>query len=261
MDSNAVLQISTARFYRAPVGTPRPTTIEGLKDPDEVWTSLGHTSFDNILGLESEGGEVRTLPTLQSPAVKQTVSPRTDAFLLNLMEWTQQSLLLYYGANSRISEDGAISVPANPVPTEGAFLAVLYDGDNIAGFYAARASFFRGSDATISSTEELAALPLKITALSYGDNDSALDFIPVKVVKRTAEAGATVDGGAVSVVYITDGGSGYADDADPAVTFTGGGGTGAEAKATVTGGQVTQVTVTSGGTGYTSAPTVAIAAP
>ena len=58
---------------------------------------------------------------------------------------------------------------------------------------------------------------------------------------------------------MTSGGSGYTTV--PAVTFSGGAGTGAAATAVVTGGVVTSVNVTNGGTGYTTDPTVAIAAP
>ena len=58
----------------------------------------------------------------------------------------------------------------------------------------------------------------------------------------------------VSGVSITAGGSGYATA--PAVTFTGGGGTGAAGTAIVSGGVVVGVTITSGGSGYTSNPAV-----
>ncbi len=44
----------------------------------------------------------------------------------------------------------------------------------------------------------------------------------------------------------------------PAVTLSGGAGTGATATATISGGKVTGFTVTAGGTGYTTAPTVLI---
>lgn len=72
-----------------------------------------------------------------------------------------------------------------------------------------------------------------------------------------ASATAAVTANAVSSVAVVDGGSGYTSA--PAVTFSGGGGTGATGTAVLTNGVVTSVTVTAGGTGYTSAPTVAIA--
>ncbi len=71
-----------------------------------------------------------------------------------------------------------------------------------------------------------------------------------------ATAAATVNGGAVTVVNVTAGGTLY--QSVPLVTFSGGGGSGAAATAVVTNGVVTAVNITSSGSGYTSAPTVKI---
>lgn len=64
----------------------------------------------------------------------------------------------------------------------------------------------------------------------------------------------------VSAVAIVSGKTRYIGTA-PAVTFSGGAGSGAAATATIAGGVVTAITVTNTGTAYTSAPTVAIAKP
>ena len=66
----------------------------------------------------------------------------------------------------------------------------------------------------------------------------------------------TATTGTVHQVALGSGGSGYA--IAPAVSFTGGGGTGAAAFATVAGGVITSITVTNPGSGYTSVPTVVI---
>jgi hypothetical protein len=68
---------------------------------------------------------------------------------------------------------------------------------------------------------------------------------------------ATVEGGAVTAITVTSGGSGY--NSAPTVSLSGGGGSGAYAVANVVGGAVVSVTVVSPGSGYTSAPTVSIA--
>jgi hypothetical protein len=74
-----------------------------------------------------------------------------------------------------------------------------------------------------------------------------------------ARATATITGGAVTGVTITDGGQFYNTTLVPSVTFSGGGGTGASATATVSSaGLVTGIAITSNGSGYTSAPTVTI---
>ncbi|HEV8432004.1 MAG TPA: C25 family cysteine peptidase, partial [Thermoanaerobaculia bacterium] len=62
--------------------------------------------------------------------------------------------------------------------------------------------------------------------------------------------------GVVSIA-VTGGGTGY--PANPTITFSGGGGSGAAAYATVNGsGVITAITVSNPGTGYTSAPTINI---
>ena len=63
----------------------------------------------------------------------------------------------------------------------------------------------------------------------------------------------------VQSLVVTLGGTLYTSV--PAVTFSGGGGTGAAATAIVSGGVVTYLIITNRGSGYTSAPAVAIAAP
>jgi hypothetical protein len=63
----------------------------------------------------------------------------------------------------------------------------------------------------------------------------------------------------VTSIAVDTGGTGYTFA--PAVTFTGGGGSGATATAYVSNGIVTEIAVTAVGTGYTSTPTVTVAAP
>ena len=62
--------------------------------------------------------------------------------------------------------------------------------------------------------------------------------------------------GTVHQVALGNGGSGYS--IAPAISFTGGGGTGAAAFATVSGGVITAITMTNPGSGYTSVPAVVI---
>ncbi len=65
--------------------------------------------------------------------------------------------------------------------------------------------------------------------------------------------------GIVGTIQITNGGSGYTTA--PAVTVSGGGGSGAQALATITAGAVTAITLVVTGSGYTTAPTVTISPP
>lgn len=82
------------------------------------------------------------------------------------------------------------------------------------------------------------------------------DLSPYSSVS-TATATATIAAGVVTAITVVGGGIGYATV--PALTLTGGGGTGATATAVLTAGVVTSFTITNGGSGYTTAPTVTIA--
>ena len=74
-----------------------------------------------------------------------------------------------------------------------------------------------------------------------------------------ATAIATVTAGYVTAITVTSGGSGYTSE--PAVTFSGGGGSGATAKAILSGDKVALILVLTAGSGYTGAPTVMVEAP
>ncbi|MEI7852465.1 MAG: VCBS repeat-containing protein [Planctomycetota bacterium] len=76
-----------------------------------------------------------------------------------------------------------------------------------------------------------------------------------------ATANATVSGGTLTAITVTNPGFGYlpAPAAAPIVTLSGGGGTGATATANIgLNGQITSINITNAGTGYTSSPTVSI---
>jgi formylglycine-generating enzyme required for sulfatase activity len=74
-----------------------------------------------------------------------------------------------------------------------------------------------------------------------------------------ATAVATVTAGFVTGITVTSGGSGYSSE--PAVTITGGGGSGATGKAILSGDKVALVVVQTSGSGYTNLPIVTIERP
>lgn len=76
---------------------------------------------------------------------------------------------------------------------------------------------------------------------------------------HTASATATTSGGFVTILNPVSGGNGYVSS--PAVTISGGGGSGATATANLTSGAVTSYTINANGSGYSSTPTVTVAAP
>lgn len=114
------------------------------------------------------------------------------------------------------------------------------------------ATAYAGFTAGGAQTYRLSEKPISIASDS---NTQASQVFGV----RSDEIHGDQSGGYISAVALIQGGSGYVEA--PAVTFSGGGGSGAAATAVVSGGAVTGVTVSNNGSSYETAPTVAIAAP
>jgi FtsP/CotA-like multicopper oxidase with cupredoxin domain len=95
-------------------------------------------------------------------------------------------------------------------------------------------------------------VPVRIKFTNFLPTGSGGDlFIPMDSTVMGAGMGLP---GSVTDIQITSGGLGYTST--PAVTLTGGSGTGATAVAGVTAGVVTTITILNGGAGYTSPPAV-----
>lgn len=177
------------------------------------------------------------------------------------------------GATAALADLGGWSL--NTYGTWAATLAVerSTDGGNT---WTVIRSFVSNNDRNVTTTGEenrQSFLRLTVSNRSAGTiNDFAVleldDSRQAGIVKITAvtdayNASATIvsdlspNVGIVTQIVLTNGGSlVFPYTSAPAVTITGGGGTGATAVATTDGVFVTSVTVTNGGSGYTSAPTI-----
>ena len=166
INDNATLVVSTGRFYTAPVGTAIPTDLSA---PGGLWKDVGHTSLEDVLTFNSEGGEATVLGTLQSPALRTSYSKRVESFQFTLQQWDEDGQKLYFGSNAVVNA-GLLQVPTDPTPTECAFLVVFKDKAKMLPIYAPKAEIFRADNIEISDTESLAGLPLKVTPLVNGTN-------------------------------------------------------------------------------------------
>jgi hypothetical protein len=163
----ATLVIGSGNYLTAPVGTDIP---DDLLAPTSPWSNVGHTSLEEIFGITSEGGEATTIGSLQNKSLRTKYSTRVETLTFTLQQFDRSGLKLYYGANAPDLPNGLVGVPAEPRPTECAFLAIFIDGESHFSFYAPKAEVYRSDDASFGDTESLAGLPLGVKPLTYGSN-------------------------------------------------------------------------------------------
>lgn len=176
LNDAATLVVGKAHYFTAEPGTAKPADYTSISGG---WEEIGHTDIDEVLGTSSEGGDVTVLGTLQNRSLRTSKSRQTDAFSLTLQQFDVPALRLYHGANATVGPDGAFRVPGTPVPTRKAFLAVLWDGENVLPIYAPLTEISRGEDVDLSNPDELAGLPLSIQPLNYEGNEWPYEFGPI----------------------------------------------------------------------------------
>ena len=175
-NDNATLVVGSGNYFTAPVDTVLP--IDLLSVP-VAWESVGNTSLDNIFSVASDGGDATTIGTLQNKSLRTKYSARTETFSIVLEQFDTAGLKLYYGSNAPTLLDGTVGVPAEPVPTTAAFLAIFVDGTNVFAFYAPKAEIYRNDDMSIADTETLAGLPVGVKPMLSGTNAYAYAVTPL----------------------------------------------------------------------------------
>jgi hypothetical protein len=159
--------------------------------PASPWESVGHTSIDNVLSFASDGGTATTLGTLQNKALRTTYAARTDSIAITLEQFDRKSLRLYYGSNAPLLADGSLGVPADPDPTNAAFLVIVADGANRFGIYAPKTEIFRGDVIAVKDAESLVGLPLSIKPLQYVTNTWTYALTPLGGIAPTGATAGT----------------------------------------------------------------------
>jgi len=115
---------------------------------------------------------------------------------------------------------------------------------------------------TIHATATASRTGDAVSSITVTSGGGFYDRVPAVSFTGGGGSGATataVMDGRIKSATVLSGGKGYATA--PTVSFVGGGGTGATATATVSGGSVTAITITAEGTGYTSQPRVVLSGP
>ena len=172
MNDNAVITAARGWIYTAPVGTASPSVAD-VADFDPAvgfagWETIGHTSLDELPEFGFDGGETETRGTWQNATFRQVITEvASDYVTMNVHQFDENVLGLYYGTSNGGAEAGRFSVQNAPTATvDRALFIVIVDGDIKVGFWATKAAFGR-EDAISLDTDSFAFFPLRATFLKY----------------------------------------------------------------------------------------------
>lgn len=132
------------------------------------WSSLGHTSRDDLPEFGFDGGDTEVRGTWQNESLREVVTdPIADYLTMFLQQFDTQAFELYYGKDASKTVGVFGVAGGTPVPVEKALLIIIVDGDVKIGFYSPKASV-RRDDSIQLATDEFASLPVRATFLKHG---------------------------------------------------------------------------------------------
>jgi hypothetical protein len=132
------------------------------------WSTLGHTSRDDLPEFGFDGGDTEVRGTWQNENLREVVTkPIADYLTILLQQFDTQSFELYYGKDAAKAAGVFGVASGTATPLEKALLIIIVDGDTKIGFYSPKASM-RRDDSISLATDEFASLPVRATFLKYG---------------------------------------------------------------------------------------------
>lgn len=164
-NSAAVIVPGEGHFYIAATSATKPT---GTGVPASPWVEVGHTSYEDPMTVEREGGEVTVLPSWQSSAVRTRYSPVTYSVAFSLLEHDDLALKLYYGGGAVNATTDEFEVPKIAVAQQHSLFIRIVDGANVWARYFGTVDIL-GSDSEEADPENMMGLPVSATILDDAD--------------------------------------------------------------------------------------------
>lgn len=169
---SAVITPGTGFIFVAAPGTARPSDalITSYTAMDDThfpgYTSLGHTSRDDLPQFGFDGGDSAVLGTWSNASFREVITDVPSDFVtFNALQFDEQILSYYYGVTDALAGDGTIEVTDAPVTTiNKALLVVIVDGPRRVAFHSSSVSLKREAEIQLA-TDAFAAFPLRATFL------------------------------------------------------------------------------------------------
>lgn len=152
-------------------------TEGGVVSGSTGWVHLGHTDLDEDLEGDEEGGKTEVRGTRQVPNLRTRDEPVTDFFTANVVQWTTNTLSLYYGGGTVTA--GRFVAPKTSRAQELMVLVIFVDGTRNLGRLHRKCSVKRGGPVS-TEAENFIRAPLRFTPLDPDiDGTSHTEWISI----------------------------------------------------------------------------------
>lgn len=169
---SAVLIPGTGAIWTGTVSSATEPTLTQLQTYASAgtvpsgWTTIGHTSIDNLPTPDQEEGETTTKGSWQKSSLDVIIETAAiDVIDIAALQVLDNSVLQFYYGGGVTTGTDRFEWPASPSPVQKA-VTILYimSATRVAALYLPKASLYRGGPLTVSRTEYL-ELPIRITRL------------------------------------------------------------------------------------------------
>ena len=167
-------KVGTATFMMAPAGTDLPTD---LLAPGPEWEVLGYTEHENTMQFDSEDGSTEYLKANQDEQFFADSDSGSESMTFKLLQWSDDTLKLYYGSNAIVTADGGIAKHESPAPTEGRFTVVFNTVNGIIAWDAPASDVIGAAVPDVPQRGSLAMLPLRVTPRKHAQNNWTAQWI------------------------------------------------------------------------------------
>jgi len=219
------------------------------RDDDNQFAAVIDNNDLSLFDLSDGSEKTVNITSNAQTYLNNVTTPRTDVKALTVADYT-------FIANKEQTVSLGASV-SSTLPYEALVFVKLGDYDKQ---YAVH-TIFAGPDGEFDTSDDVEQSFDILSGDGVANGGSDADTITIATqLYNILNNGGNAD--FVASATVTHAGNNYDPANPPAVTFSGGGGSGATAIAAVsTGGNVTAIIITNGGSNYSSAPTITIANP
>jgi hypothetical protein len=219
------------------------------RDDDNQFAAIIDNNDISLFDLSDGSEKTVSISANAQTYLNNVTTPRADVKALTVADYTfivnkEQTVSLGASLSSTLAYEALVFIKLGD-----------YDKQ-----YAVH-TIFAGTDGEFDTSDDVEQAFDILSGDGVANGGSDADTITIATqLYNVLNNGGTAD--FVASAVISHAGANYNPSSPPAVTFSGGGGSGATGIATVSsGGAVTGIAITNGGSNYSSAPTITIAAP